>query len=287
MSTRLLVVVAEPTGDARWHVAIPSYASLVTRTLATGRTSIGRRVQGAFDLQVRLGGLEDLCADAVDLGQRSDAATVAAMRLRRRMALALTAAGIRRTDVAYLMGIASRSVAHLLAVPVDSAWMTAGQAPPTAFPRRRKELARTDRTHQMTVVIVTREGTGWDVQMDVGRRSTGRTSLVHAEKLAREMAGDADVILCPQLPEELEKTLRESDLASAAAQDLQLQAYDLRLARRPSPTSPRHRLHRHRRTPRHPSTSGPTPARMTPGPLRDALLRACACVSMTTIDVGR
>lgn len=61
---------------------------------------IGRRLEDEFDLQVRLGGLEDLCADAVELGQRSDAASVDAIRLRRRAALTLTAAGIRRTDVA-------------------------------------------------------------------------------------------------------------------------------------------------------------------------------------------
>jgi len=54
-------------------------------------------------------------------------------------------------------------------------------------------------------------------------------SLVHADKLARDLAGDTDVILCPQLPDELDEMLRASDLASAAAQDLQLQAYELRL----------------------------------------------------------
>jgi hypothetical protein len=156
-------VVAELSGDARWHVDIPGQATVVTRTLATARAAIARRVRSPFDLQVSLGGLKDECAYAIDLGRRSDAATIDAIRLRRRAALALTGAGIRRTDVAYLMGIASRTVAHLLAVPVDSAWMAAGHAPPTGFPQRRadREMAMTGSTHQMTAVVVTRDGTGW------------------------------------------------------------------------------------------------------------------------------
>jgi hypothetical protein len=81
----------------------------------------------------------------------------------------------------------------------------------------------------MTAVVATRDGNGWDVHLNAGGRSTRRTSLVHADKLARDLAGDTDVILCPQLPDELDEMLRASDLASAAAQDLQLQAYELRL----------------------------------------------------------
>lgn len=229
MPTRPLVVIAQPTGAARWHVDLPGQASLITRTLATARVMVERRIHGPFDLQARLGGLEDLCADAVDLGQRSDAATVKAIQLRRRTALALTAAGIRRTDVAYLMGITSGAIAHLLAVPIDSPWMTTGHAPPAAFPRRPQEVASTAGTHQMTAVVATRDGTGWQLQLNAGRHSTRRTSLVHAHKLARDMAGDTDVVLCPQLPNELESALRASDLASATAQDLQLQTYELRL----------------------------------------------------------
>lgn len=222
-------MIADPTGAARWRVEIPGQSPVITRTLATARTMVGRCVDGLFDPQVRLSGLEDLCADAVDLGQRSDAATIDAIRARRRAALALTVAGIRRTDVAHLMGIPSDAIAHLLAVPIDSPWMTVGHAPPTAFPRQQQEVARTDGTRQMAAVVATRDGTGWQVHLSAGRRSTRRTSLVHAEKLARDLAGDKDVILCPQLPRDLDEAIRASDLASAAAQDLQLQTYELRV----------------------------------------------------------
>lgn len=228
MSTRLLVVTAKPTGAARWHVDIPAHIPVTTRTLASARALVERRVAEEFDLQVALGGLEDLCADAVDLGQRSDASTIDALRLRRRVALALTAVGIRKTDVAYLTGIASGSVAHLLSVPIESPWMSAGHAPPTPFPQQRVDVTWTAGTRRITAVVATRDGSGWHVHLNGGSRPTRRTSLVHAEKLVRDMAGDTDVVLCPQLPDELDDMLRTSDFASAAAQDLQVQAYELR-----------------------------------------------------------
>lgn len=188
---------------------------------------VARRVEGAFDLQVQLGGLEDLCEDAVELGEQSDASTLEALRLRRATARALAEAGIRKTDVAYLMGIQPDSVAHLLAVPVETAWMKTGHSPPTPFPRPR-EATTAAGTRRMTAVVATRNGTSWHVHLKAGRRPTGRTSLVHAEKLVRSLYGDTDILLCPQLPARLEAQLRASDLATAAAEDLQLQAYQLR-----------------------------------------------------------
>lgn len=228
MPARPLVVTADPTADARWQVDVPGQAPLVTRTLATAQTMVGRRVEGAFDLQVRLGGLENLCADAVELGEESDALTVVALRLRRQTARALTEAGIRRTDVAYLMGIPPGSVAHLLAVPIDSPWMATGHAPPSPFPQSR-QVSTSVGTNQVTAVVVTRDVTGWHVHPNPGRRPTGRTSLVHAEKLARGLLTDTDVMLCPELPDDLEECLRASDHTSAAADDLELRVYELRL----------------------------------------------------------
>lgn len=81
----------------------------------------------------------------------------------------------------------------------------------------------------MTAVAATRDGTGWVLQLDAGHQSTRRTSLVHAEKLARDLVGDTEVVLCPLLPEGIDALLRASDVASAAAEDLQLRAYDMRL----------------------------------------------------------
>jgi len=110
------------------------------------------------------------------------------------------------------MGIPSMAVGHLLAVPIDSPWMTAGHAPPTAFPRHRKDEARADGTRQMTAVTATRDGTGWQLQLDAGHQSTRRTSLVHAEKLARDLVGNTEVVLCPLLPEGIDALLRASAL---------------------------------------------------------------------------
>ena len=53
------VVTARPTG-ARWHVETPDCTTIETRTLKTAGMMDGRRVGGPIDLQVSLGGLEDL-----------------------------------------------------------------------------------------------------------------------------------------------------------------------------------------------------------------------------------
>lgn len=82
MLGRPIVVTATPTG-AHWHVEIPGHPAITTRTLAMAETMTARRLTGAFDLQVRLGGLEGLCADAVDLGQAADAAHITALKRRR------------------------------------------------------------------------------------------------------------------------------------------------------------------------------------------------------------
>jgi len=87
-----IVVTAIPIG-AHWHLETPGHRPITTRTLAMAETMTARRLPGAFDLQVSLGGLEDLCTDAVDLGQAADTAHITALKLRRVAVRALTAAG--------------------------------------------------------------------------------------------------------------------------------------------------------------------------------------------------
>lgn len=229
MSSRPLVVTARPTGDARWRMDVPGQQPIVTRTLVTAQAMAGRRLGVPFDLQVSLGGLEDLCSDAIELGEQSDALTIQAIRQRRTTARALAQAGIRRTDIAYLMCLGPRSIGHLLSVPIDSPWMATGHAPPSPFPRPSEPSPSVGTTRQMTAIVATRDGTGWHVHLKPGRRPTGRTSLVHAEKLARDLMPDIDVMLCPELPDELEDSLRASHLAGAEAEDHQRRAYELRL----------------------------------------------------------
>jgi hypothetical protein len=229
VSTGSVVVTAEPTGDARWRVVVPGHRSLVTRTLVTTRMRVDRLLDGGYDLQVRLGGLEDVCADAVELGTRSDALTVEAIRLRRRTARVLTEAGMRMTDVAYLMGIPQDVAKHLLDVPVESPWMAVGHAPPTPI-HKPPAATVTGGTREMTAVMATQTENGWHVHLNPGRRPTTRTSLVHAENLARaRAAAGTEVVLCPSLPDDLEAALRASDVATAAADEVQSQAYELRL----------------------------------------------------------
>lgn len=218
------VVTARPVAG-RWATSVGAESPIETRTL----TMATRRAGGPIDLQVKIGGLEDLCADAVELGDQSDELTVEAIRQRRVTARALDGAGIRRTDIAYLMGIPQNSLKHLLAVPLDSPWMSTGHAPPSPFPQPLQPNLTAGSTRRMTAVAATRDGTGWHVHLGDGRQPARRTSLVHAEKLACNATPDAEVMLCPELPDELETAIHVSDLASAAAEDHQRQAYELRL----------------------------------------------------------
>jgi hypothetical protein len=226
---RLTIVTARPIG-ARWHVEIPGCAPVETRTLKTAETTAGRHADGPIDLQVSLGGLEDLCADAVELGEQSDALAVEALRLRRVAAQTLSAAGIRTADAGYLMGIAQDSVKHLLDVPIDTPWMSTTHAPPTPIPPPARPSAP-GTTRDIVPVMVTRSGSGWHVHVNPGRRPVGRTSLVRAEMLVRDLVADdgADILLCPQLPDELEQAVRVADIATADADGYQHRAHELRL----------------------------------------------------------
>lgn len=229
MAQSSVVVTARPTGDAGWRMDVQSQQPIVTRTLATAQTMLGRRLDVPLVLHVALGGLEDLCADAVEQGREADALTIDAIRARRVAARALNAAGIRKTDIAYLMGVAPYSVGHLLAVPIDSPWMATKHAPPSPFPRASEPSPSAGTTRQMTAIVATRDGTGWLVHVDAGGPPTRRTSLVHAEKLAHSVIPGAEVMLCPELPEDLERAIRASDVAGAEADDRQRQAHELRV----------------------------------------------------------
>jgi len=145
---------------------------------------IGRRFDGAFDLQVRLGGLEDLCADAVELDQRSDGLAVEALRLRRRTARSLTEAGIRTTDIAYLMGIPSgvgrAPAGRADRQPLDDQWPRATKPAAAVGPGQLAgNCSAADRDRGDW------NGPGWHVRLDPGGQPAVRTSLVHAESLLR------------------------------------------------------------------------------------------------------
>jgi len=227
-----VVVTAYPIGS-RWRVDIHGHQPIETRTLKTAEAMASRRVGGgSIDLQIALGGLEDLCADAVELGEQSEALAVEALKARRLAAQALSGAGIRTADVGYLMGIEPSSVKHLLTVPIDTPWMAAGHAPPTHRPSAISDApSKPGTTHRVVVVVVTRSGNGWLVHINPGRRPTGRTTLALAEALVRDVVDNdgADVLLYPQLPDDLEQAVRAADVATADAEDYQWRTHELRI----------------------------------------------------------
>lgn len=101
-----VAVTATPL-DGHWQLTAPDGRSSHCETLRQA-PKIARRLAGPDvepDVQVSLGGLEDLCADAVELAEQSDAKSVEAIRLRRITARALNAAGIAAADIGYLMGL--------------------------------------------------------------------------------------------------------------------------------------------------------------------------------------
>jgi hypothetical protein len=129
------------------------------------------------DVHVSLGGLEDLCDDAVELGQQSDAKAVAAIRLRRIAARALSAAGFAAADIGYLVGLPRGSAKHLLVGPLDAPWMAAGHAPPLERPLTPADTVRSG-NRRVFVVMVTPHKGRWLVHLEGGPQI--RASLAFA-----------------------------------------------------------------------------------------------------------
>jgi len=171
MPGRPIVVTATPTG-AHWHVEIPGHRPIITRTLAMVETMTARRLAGGFDLQVSLGGFEDLCADAVELGQAADIAHITALKLRRVAVRSLTAAGCTPVDIGYLTGIPTETVDNLLRVPVETPWMNAGTTPWRRRPQLQAPAAPAAGTRRVVAAVVTPAGSSWDLHLagDVCRR---------------------------------------------------------------------------------------------------------------------
>ncbi len=105
MPSRHVVVTATPRAG-HWQLSAPDGRSGQCETLRQGAKVAQRLVGGDADVDVQysLRGLEDLCTDAVELGEQSDAKAAEAIRLRRIAARALIA-GIAIADIGYLMGL--------------------------------------------------------------------------------------------------------------------------------------------------------------------------------------
>ena len=149
------------------------------------------------------------------------------MRLRRIAARTLSAAGIATADIGYLMGLRRESAKHLLTGPLGSPWMAAGHAPPLERPPVRTATASLG-NRRVLVVVVTRHEGRWVVHLEEGPQT--RASLAYAERFVRELIDDpdADILLCPQLPADLEAALRTPDVATAEDEDLRARTYELR-----------------------------------------------------------
>src|SRR6478735_10348738 len=118
-----IVIVATPVGR-HWQVTMPDGRSFTRTTLVTVRKQARKLLGDDFELQVSVRGLEDLCADSVELTEQSEAAFVRALRLRRIAARTLQDTGLSRADIGYLLGLDPGVATELLSVPVDSPWMS-------------------------------------------------------------------------------------------------------------------------------------------------------------------
>lgn len=180
-----------------------------------------------IDVQISFGGLEDQCADAVELGAQSDAKAVEAIRMRRIAARALSAAGFPPADIGYLVGLPRGSAKHLLDGPLDAPWMGAGLAPPLERPPALADTARPGNRRIFVVLVTPHEGR-WLVHLEAGPQV--RATLGFAERFVRELIDDpsADLLLAPQLPADLEEAVQTADTATAEDEDLRLRTYELR-----------------------------------------------------------
>ncbi len=161
-----------------------------------------RRMTGAFDLQVRLGGLEDLCADAVDLGQAADAAHITALKRRRVAVRTLKGASCTPVDIGYLTGIPTETVDNLLTVPIETSWMTTGATPWRRHPHL-QEPPPPGGTRQVVAAVVTPAGSSWDLHLtgDMPPRRCRTLAAAENALTAASAAGNGgvDVHVIPQL----------------------------------------------------------------------------------------
>jgi len=217
---------------------VPGHHPITTRTLAMAETMTARRLPAGFDLQVSLGGLEDLCTDAVELGQAADAAHITALKLRRIAVRALKVAGCKPVDISYLTGIPTETVDNLLRVPVETPWMTTGTTPWRPRPQL-QAAAAAGGTRRVAAAVVTPAGSSWDLHLAGDEQPRRVRTLAAAETalLAAAAAGGGgagvDVHVIAQLGDGCQRHLDDSDAATAAADELneraERTAYLLRL----------------------------------------------------------
>lgn len=222
------VVIARPVGR-RWQVVVPAGREFSATTLAAVRARASKVLGGVVEVEVRVGGLEDLCADAVETGEQADAAFVTALRLRRRTARLLCDAGLSRADCGYLMGLDRNAIKHLLSVPVDSPWMDTGATPFRGRPGRRDiPPAVGIGGRRIGVAVVSRAGNGWWLHVDP--EPVWVWTLERAEIVTRDLTGDpaVDVMVSPILDPAVEEAAGETLRAGVVADDLDVSVEEQR-----------------------------------------------------------
>lgn len=230
-----VVVVTVTPEDGHWRLSARGARSATCGSLRRAEI-VAQRLTGpgvAIDVQVSVDGLEDLCADAVELGRDSDAAAIQALRLKRLAVRALTRAGVKQADIGYLLGISTERADDMRSEPVDSPWMARGQTPWRPRPDLTVPEPAIPGSRRVVAVVVTRAPakTTWFLHLDDDEPERVRTLAV-AEARVRELVGaDTDVLICPVLSDDnVDRAVQESSVATAEADDLHRRTYGLRLS---------------------------------------------------------
>lgn len=196
------------------------------RVIILARRALGDDVN--LEVDVVLGSCEALYQRAKQLGRTVDSSFGRALRLRRIAARNLQARGLSQYDIAHLLQVDRSSARELLRMPIRSAWMDQGHAPPHSL--QPDDILPVTPTRDIRVVTVNQQPDGRWIFFNERIEGTS-ANLSACVARARRLCDNPDtqVIVEAAAGSELHRICDDALRSTSAAQALDAETYRARL----------------------------------------------------------